>query len=215
ELSSNGLVRVTHLWFGIQAEALDAFSAQLELQSPEVQRGIEALAVARGEQHGIPLLLALLHLNTLVIDTCPYRRLADIKAGDLAIDAVPVHVGMDALDEVALVTACRKVGMPAPLPVDVEVQAGAARGVHGPRLGCPRLILVGEQRRADEGTRCLAGRQLAAFMGVQPKGTHLDVDRWTIGHTSQQLDGELRRLQQEAVAAACACRVNLRAQPVG
>ena len=49
QLGVDHVFGVAHLRLGVQAEALDALTTQLELEPPQVQSGVEAVPVLSGE----------------------------------------------------------------------------------------------------------------------------------------------------------------------
>src|SRR5690242_5608110 len=99
DLRVNDLIGVGGIGLGVETEAFDPLTAELELQPPHVHLSIVAVAVALLEEQWVPFDMLLLGLHGLVVDTASDRGLADLVAVDLAVDAVAAYLGMHALDE--------------------------------------------------------------------------------------------------------------------
>src|SRR5262249_31547100 len=152
-------------------EALDAFLAQLELQSPHISRGVVAVAVAFGQEGGIPLNIFLLRLHGLVVDTAPHRGFANLVALHLTVDAVAPDLSMRPLDKCLLV-AVLEGGMPAALPIGEQVETRAASILQRNRSCHPLRIVWCEEGIPDESARGLTRADGSSPVGMQPKGAH-------------------------------------------
>src|SRR5260370_2176070 len=96
---------------------------------------------------------------------------------------MPVHLSRPNEDPVLAFGQRR---MPAPLPVAVHIQPGAARHIRVDRLTDGPWILILEQHILQEGADVLTGADNAAWMRLEGEGAHLDEDRWPVAEAGQE-----------------------------
>src|SRR5260370_1830701 len=162
----------------------------MELQPADVGVRVEAIGAQLLKESCVSVVIAVVGLETFVVQACQNRA----RAEDEASEGAPVVVGgpLDScrFEEVQ----CRAQWgrwLPASLPVGVQVQPREARRVERTCGADAALILIGEQLVAHPTERLLAGASRAGVVGVQKVRAQLEVEPGPMGNAlAEHLDAE-------------------------